>query len=160
MVGDAPQERNIKKDKGLAINQSFFLGNDSRIGFSGFMGGQSDYDRTVIGPYWIWSITKNLFWDSEIFFQQKKIKSTDVQQNGYATFNRVGYEAIKGLMIFAQFDRSFLDASEESTKYDSYGPGVQWLPYPHFELMGYLGKEKAYGQDPTDFAWLMLNIYL
>lgn len=160
LVGDAPNEKSTTKDKGLAINQSFFIGNDSKIGLSLFSGGQGTYDRTVYGPYWIWSLTKEVYLDSEIFYQQKKINSTSSNQNGYATFHRLGYELQKGLTFYAQFDRSFLDTSDETSKYDSYGPGIQWLPYPHLELMSYLGKEKASGQAATDFWWLMLNIYL
>lgn len=160
LLSDAPAEGSIVKDKGFAINQAFFLGGDSKVGFSGFVGGQALYDRSVLGPYWIWSLTKDVYLDSEIFYQQKKIKATALSQNGYATFHRLGYEVTKGLNVFAQFDRSFLDTSDESSKYDSYGPGVQWLPYPHFEVMSYLGKEKAYGQGATDFWWLMLNVYL
>lgn len=159
-IDNAPEEKNQKKDKGFAINQAFFVGGNSRFGISGFVGGQSDYDRTVLGPYWTWSLTDKVFLDSEIFYQQKKIKALSEQQNGYATFSRLGYEAIKGLTLFAQFDRSYLDTSDETTRYDSYGPGVQWLPYPHFEALTYLGKEQAYGQDASDFWWLMLNVYL
>lgn len=160
ITSDAPTESSAIKDNGFAINESYFLGNDSKIGVSGFIGGQTLYDRSVLGPYWIWSITKNLYLDSEVFYQQKKIKTNSSTQSGYATFHRLGYEIAKGLTIFGQFDRSFLDTSDETTKYDSYGPGIQWLPYPHFEVMSYLGKEKAYGQEATDFWWLMLNVYL
>lgn len=159
-ISDAPAESLAIKDRGFAINESYFLGSDSKIGFSGFIGGQTLYDRSVLGPYWIWSIAKDFYLDSEIFYQQKKMKSTSASQNGYATFHRLGYEFAKGLTFFAQFDRSFLDTSDETSKYDSYGPGVQWLLYPHFEVMSYLGKEKGYGQEATDFWWLMLNIYL
>ncbi len=157
---DAPSENLSIKDKGIAINQSFYISNSSRVGLSGFIGGQDLYDRSVLGPYWTWSITKEIYLDSEIFFQQKKLKSSAISQSGYATFHRLGYELTKGFIIFGQFDQSFLDSSDESTKYDSYGPGIQWLPFPHFEIMSYLGKEKAFGQDPTDYWWIMLNIYL
>ena len=160
IVGDAPNEKSAIKGKGLAINESFFVGNDSKVGLSLFVGGQAAYDRVVYGPYWIWSLTKNVYLDSEIFYQQKKITATSSAQNGYATFHRLGCEILKGVTVFGQFDRSFLDTSDENSKYDSYGPGIQWLPYPHLELMSYFGKEKASGQEATDYWWLMLNIYL
>jgi hypothetical protein len=159
-VGDAPNERSVVKDKGLAINQSFLIGKDSKVGVSAFAGTKATYDREILGPYWIWSFSKKVFLDSEIFYQLKKISTTQSSQSGYATFHRLGYEFEKGITVFAQFDRSFLNTADETTQYDSYGPGLQWLPFPHFELMGYLGKEKAFGQDATDFWWLMFNIYL
>ena len=63
LVGDTPNEKSSTKDKGLSINQSFFIGNDSKIGLSFFAGGQKNYDRTVYGPYWIWSLTKEIHFD-------------------------------------------------------------------------------------------------
>ena len=114
----------------------------------------------MLGPYWTWSITKEIYLDSEIFFQQKKLKAATSSQSGYATFHRLGYEFIKGLTLFGQFDESYLDTSDQTTRYQSYGPGIQWLPYPHLEVMSYLGREKAFGQEATDYWWLMFNIYL
>lgn len=156
---DSPIERSATKDQGFAINQAFLLGSDSKLGFSSFIGGQDLYDRVVIGPYGILSLSRDIYFQSEIFWQQKKTKSNAETQSGYATFNRLGYEALKGFTVFGQFDRSFLNTSDEVTKYDSYGPGVQWFPYPHFELLAYLGKEKAFAQEATDYWWLMANIY-
>lgn len=160
LLTDSPSENSVTKDKGFAVNQSFLLKEDSKVGISGFQGGQTLYERTVIGPYWIYAFSKNMYLDSELFYQQKRIKASSNSQSGYATFHRLGYEYRKGLILFAQFDRSFLDTSDETSKYDNYGPGIQWLPYPHFEMTGYLGKEKAYAQSANDFWWLMIYIYL
>lgn len=160
LISDSPEEKAATKDKGFAVNQSFFIGNDSKVGFSLFSGEQAASQRNVLGPYWIWTITKEIYLDSEIFYQQKKIKVAGTTENGYATFHRLGYEVLKGLTLYAQFDRSFLDTANENTKYDSYGPGLQWLPYPHFEVMSYFSKEKATGQEATDYWWLMFNVYL
>jgi hypothetical protein len=95
-----------------------------------------------------------------MFFQKKRIKLTSLATDGYATFHRLGYEAYKGFIPFLQFDRSYLDNSEPNSQFDSYGLGAQWLPYPHFEFMLFAGKEKSYSKEATDFAWLMLNLYL
>lgn len=160
VIDNSPEEKGTKKEKGLSINQSFYVNDDSRVGLSGYTGGPSEYNRAVVGPYWTWSFSKNVFLDSELFYQQKKIKADSSTQNGYATFQRIGWELAKGFALFAQFDRSFLNTADQSTQYDSYGPGFQWLPYPHFETMAFVGKEKVYGSEANDFAWLMLNIYL
>ena len=121
-----------------------------------------DLDRfgPVRSPYVTISFSEKFYLNSEVFFQDKTVKATSIHEKGYATFSRLGYEAIKGLTPFVQFDRSYLDDSDRNSQFDSYGLGVQWLPYSHFDLMLFAGKEKAYSQDATDFAWLMLNIYL
>lgn len=159
-IDNSPEEESRQKDKGVALNQSFFVGEDSRLGISVFSGGQSSFDKTVFGPYWTWSLTKKLFLNSEFFYQNKRFKNPSNTEKGYATFHRLGYEAHKGIIPFIQMDRSYLDDSDRTSQFDSYGVGFQWLPYPHFEALTFIGKEKAYDTDATDLAWLMLHIYL
>lgn len=160
LISNSPEEKSVKKDQGVSLNSSYFWKSNSRLGLSAYQGRQSDYERIVFGPYATISITEKLFLNSEFFLQDKTLKTDSTHQRGYATFSRLGYEAIKGLTPFIQFDRSYLDNSDRNSQFDSYGVGAQWLPYPHFDLMFFAGKEKNYSQDATDFAWLMLNIYL
>ena len=159
-IDNSPEEKGARKDKGVAVNQAFLVNQNSKIGLSAFSGGRPDYNRLVAGPYWIWSLSKYFFLDSEIFFQDKKIRSTSKSEKGYATFHRLGYESFKGFIPFLQFDRSFLNDSDSNTQFDSYGGGFQWLPYPHFEMTAFLGKEKPHAAVATDFAWLMFHVYL
>lgn len=160
LISNSPEEKSVKKDQGVSLNSSYFWKNNSRLGLSVYQGRQSDYDRIVFGPYATISITEKLFVNSEFFLQDKTLKTDSSHQRGYATFSRLGYEAVKGLTPFIQFDRSYLDNSDRNTQFDSYGVGAQWLPYPHFDLMIFVGKEKSYMQEATDFSWLMLNVYL
>ena len=161
IISSSPDEKTFQKDSGVAVNSSWYLFDNSKIGISAFQGEQSSYKRFVYGPYMILSLTDKLYLDSEIFLQDKDLKSSPAErQNGYATFHRLGYEAVKGLTPYIQFDRSYLDNSDRNSQYDSYGAGFQWLPYPHFEAFTFIGKEQAYGQQATDFWWLMLSIYL
>ncbi len=160
MITNSPEEKGARKDSGAAINQSFFAWEKSRIGLSAYYGQQSDFQRVVGGPYIILSLTKKVYLDSEIFFQNKRVSVNNVTQNGYATFHRIGYEIFKGFSPYLQFDRAYLDNSDRNSQFDSYGYGFQWLPHSHFELMSFFGKEKAASQDATDFWWLMMNIYL
>lgn len=160
VVTDAPEERNIKKDSGAAFTHNFLIREHSKLGLNLYYGRQSSFDRIVYGPSWVISFTDRLYLSSEIFGQSKKLRSTASTENGYAGFHRLSFEAVKGLTPFIQFDRSFLDNKSALTLLDSYGAGTRWLPYPHVELTGFVGKEKAYGQRASDFAWLMANVYL
>lgn len=160
LISNSLEEKSAKKDQGISLNSSYFWKNNSRLGLSAFKGGQSDHDRIVFGPYATISITEKLFLNSEFFLQDKTVKSNSSHQKGYATFSRLGYEVTKGLTPFIQFDRSYLNDSDHNSQFDSYGIGAQWLPHPHFDFMFFGGKEKTYSQETTDFAWLMMNIYL
>jgi hypothetical protein len=160
LISNSPEELSVKKDRGAALTTNFLLWEHSKIGLNFYSGEQDTYKRKVFGPHWIFSLTDALFLDSEFFWQQKDLKTPSLTQKGYATFHRLGYEVTKGVIPFFQFDRSNLDDTDASQRFDSYGLGVQWLPYSHFELLSFLGKEKSADQAPTDFAWLMMNLYL
>ncbi len=160
LISNSPEEKSVKKDQGVSVNSSYLWREKSRLGVSAYQGRQSDSERVVFGPYVTISLIEKLYLNSEVFFQDKTVKATSVHEKGYATFSRIGYEALKGLTPFVQYDRSYLNDSDRSSQFDSYGLGVQWLPYSHFDFMLFAGKEKSYSQEATDFAWLMLNIYL
>lgn len=160
IITDVPEEKNIKKDSGAAFTHNFLIREHSKLGFNLYYGQQNSFDRIVYGPSWIISFTDRLYLNSEFFGQSKKVRSTDLTENGYAGFHRLNYEVVKGLTPFIQFDRSFLDNKSAPTKFDSHGIGTRWLPYPHIELTGFVGRENAYGQRDADFAWLMAHLYL
>ena len=159
-LSSSPEERNLAKDSGGALTQNFLIGEHSKLGLNVYYGTQSVSNRFVYGPSWVFSLTERLFLNSEFFVQSKTTKDSGVLQTGYATFHRLNYQLAKGLTPFVQVDRSFLDDSSPTTRVDSYGGGLQWLPISHFETVAFLGKEKAFNQDPTDFGWVMFNLYL
>lgn len=155
-----PEDRGAKKDEGISFDTSYFWKNHSRFGVSVYHGRQSDSERLVLGPYFTISFSDKLYLSSEVFYQDKLNKAGSTRAQGYATFSRLGYEAYKGVLPFVQFDRASLQSSDLSSQFDSYGLGLQWLPYPHFDFMVFAGKEAKFAQAESDFSWLMLNIYL
>ncbi len=159
-ISSSPELDNVKRDTALALNTGFFAFKNSRIGFSLYGGEQITSKRIVYGLYWILSLTEKAYLSSEVFIQNRQDKIRLEKKNGYATFHRLGYEITKGLFPYIQADRSFLDTTDKSAKLDSYGLGIQWLPFPHFEVMGFVGKEQTAENDPTDFAWLIFNFYI
>lgn len=161
LVSSSPTDRISNRDKGASVTSNYFVGEHSKAGLSVYYGDQDASQRLVIGPQWVFSLTDKLFLDSEFFWQKKGFKTGSlVTQSGYATFHRLGYELKKGFIPFLQADRSDLADTDPSQRYGSLGLGLWWLPYPHFEFMSFFGKEKMSDQDATDFAWLMMNIYL
>ena len=160
LISDSPSERGQLKDRGVAVAPNFLVGEHSKVGLSLYYGDQERSDRLVYGPSWVLSFTEKLFLSSEVFGQTKRTKGTSQSQSGYATFHRLHYQFAKGVTPFVQYDRSDLDPSVASARFESYGAGIRWLPYPHLELTGFAGQERPATQDPTDFAWLMMFLYL
>jgi hypothetical protein len=160
-VSDTPDGRGTTKDKALALTTNYFVGEHSKAGVSLYSGQQTGSRRLVFGPQWVFALTDRLYLESEFFWQRKELTAPATrQQSGYATFHRLGYEIKKGVIPFLQADRSDLDDTDQTQKYSTYGVGLQWLPYSHLELLSFLGKEKIADQDVSDYAWLMVNIYL
>lgn len=160
LISNFPEDRGPAKDSGVSVNSSYFWNNKSRFGVSLFRGEQNASNRTVAGPYLTLSLNEHFYLSSEFFFQDKTVKASSSRERGYATFSRLGYEVLKGFTPFLQFDRSALNAGDRSSQIDSYGVGIQWLPYPHLDFMFFASKEAPYARESSDFAWLMFNIYL
>lgn len=160
-VSDTTDNRGAKHDKAIALTSNTLIGEHSKAGFSLYSGEQDLYRRIVFGPQWILQLTPSLFLNSEFFWQRKVLKIPNSNQlSGYATFHRLGYELTKGLVPFLQFDRADLDDTDTTQRFTTYGGGIQWLPYSHFEFLSFLGKQKQADQDSSYYAWLMMNVYL
>lgn len=159
-VSNSPEEKNVKRDRAVAFTSNFLVFDKSKFGFNIYSGEQESSRRVVYGPHWIYSFSDNLYVNSELFWQNKKVKATDKNSNGYGTFHRLNYELKKGVIPFLQLDRSYLDTQDEATLVDNYGAGLQFLPWSHFEFTGYVGQEKTSSKPPSTYAWLMLNFYL
>lgn len=157
-VSDQPAENGVLHEKGGAISGSYFLWNDSKVGFSYFYGSKGSLKRNVFGPYGIISFMPNLYLLSELDWQLRADSSS--KTTGFSTFNRLNYEIHQGVIPFIQYDRSMQDVSQELTLQEGYGLGIQFLPRPHLELVGFFSKEKIANQPLTDFYWLMLHYYL
>lgn len=160
-ISDTPRDSISDKDSAISINSAYFLLDKSKVGLSIYYGKQNSFDRIIWGPYLTYPLTEKLYFNLEYFTQSKTFRETSLKQNGYVTFSRLGYQFHKGLTGFMQFDRSYLDRSDENTLTDSNGIGLQWLPYPHFDFILFIGREKQFVQEsPTQISWMMINIYL
>lgn len=159
-VSNSPEEKNVRRDRAVAFSSNFSVFDKSKFGFNVYNGEQDASRRLVYGPHWIFSFSDFMYLNSELFWQNKKIKATDQNLSGYGTSHRLNYEFNKGVIPFFQLDRSHLDTQDENSLVDNYGVGLQFLPWSHFEFVGYVGQEKTSSQSASTYAWLMLNFYL
>lgn len=166
VTGDVgrPDNTTVTSEKGAAINFAYNLLSEHKIGVSAFSGNSNTNTRYVAGPYAIFSFFRKLVIFSQADLQWKDLKdpTQGPEQKGFVSFNRIQYEAVKGVHPYLVHQISYLDSNTVSSRYDSYGGGVMWYPRPHFEFWGEWDKERnlAVDQSYTDTAWIVLHYYL
>ncbi|MBF0297854.1 MAG: hypothetical protein HQK51_03995 [Oligoflexia bacterium] len=163
VFGD-PSEKEIKRDKGGTLNISYAFLNRFKIGGSYFYGYNENYKRNIMGSYAILGITEKLYLLSEWDFQKINYQNVTAKNNkwGILTYNKVGIEALKGFHIVFTYDKAKADLTDDLSRIYSFGPGLIWYPRPHYELAFSWLKQKTsmVSNELTDYAWLMIHVYL
>lgn len=161
ILGTLQDKTSFATEKGQTVSAQYYL-NRQKIGMSYFNGEDDTQKREVLGPWFILSYNKHLYWMSEVFFQHKSPQNTGDRTKGYAATNRFNYEIYKGFIPFLTFESSQIDWTNDATKKQAYGAGIQWFPRPHWEFMGTYQRDRLYAGDGyfADTFWLMVNFYL
>jgi len=159
-----PDNSDVQSEKGVAGNLSYNLETTHKLGWSAFAGNSLDSTRFVTGPYAMLGFFRKLVLLSQVDLQWKDLKDSSAgpEQQGFVTFNRLQYEAAKGVQPYLVHQISYLNSSNIGSRYDSFGAGVMWFPRPHFEFWAEWDKERNMIVTPsyTDSAWLVLHYYL
>jgi hypothetical protein len=105
--------------------------------------------------------TKKFFLLTELDYKEVDPKGPGSGQYGWATWEKLGYEAYKGVIPYLMYQGSQFDDSDPTQRFDGIGAGVQWLPRPHFDFSAEYQKQRTTGTDyDQDYAWLLLHYYL
>jgi hypothetical protein len=158
-----PDDPDEHLETGAALTVSEAIEDHYKLGVSYFYGNGQNTTRNVFGPWAILGFTPKLSLLTEWDFQQaaEKVGGTSSQW-GLVNYVELGYEAIQGVQLYGIAQYSRLNFADQKTLQNSYGLGVDWFPRPHFEVNLEWQKLKTAqnGDAYTDFAWLMLNIYI
>lgn len=154
-----PDKPSLNEEKGAAFRGALSLGDRNKVGLSYFYGSRPGVTRHVTGPYAILGLTPHLFVLAEVDFQFRKTGGTTV--NGAATYTRVGYEVIQGLVPYVSYEYSQSDFHRGASQRVLYTGGLQWFPRPHFEFLGAYQRQAL---TPTtggnaDYFWFMAHYY-
>jgi hypothetical protein len=153
----------VNQEQGFALRPGIALGDTYKVGLSYEYGMDPGFNRNVIGPWGILGFTKHFFLLTEWDAQQTSGLSTGAGSHwGGVDYNRLDYEFVQGLHGYVTQDFSELNFNDFSTLHNSYGVGVQFFPRPHFEInASYQRLRQIFvGNAYTDFAWLMINVYI
>jgi hypothetical protein len=86
--------------------------------------------------------------------------SAGTDRTGTYLMHRSSYEVFKGFSAVILNDYFQSDIKNGATKNYKYGPGIQWLPRPHFDIQAFWTREQTSTSKEGNYAWLVLHYYL
>jgi hypothetical protein len=162
-IGGRPDDPDQNRETGFALSSSVNLLDKNKVGVSAYHGKANDVaDRWLGGVWGILSLTKQIFLMTEFDHQwSKDLSANGGSSRGIATYQRLGYEATKGLQLYATHQLGYLNFEDVTTRTDAFGPGIDFFPRPHVEIRGEFLKQRVVQTSPEyfDFAWLIGHYY-
>lgn len=152
----------LDREKGFALSVSYAYLDKNKIGVNVYHGKNSSVDRWLGGFWGILSLSKKVFLLSEVDHQwSTKATPNESSTRGLVSYQRLGYEVVQGMQVYATHQLSYLDFDSVLSRTDAFGPGFDFFPKDHFEVRAEYLKQRmmARGSDYFDFAWLFLHYY-
>jgi hypothetical protein len=148
------EEGDQEREQGYSMRASTFIGERTALGLSYLHGEGPVWDRDTFGPFLMLGITAKSYLLSEVYYQYKKpVEDQDLstpKHEGLITSSKAGYDLFQGFQVFVSFESADPVGDVEYVRRQRvYGPGIQWIPRPHFELYGRLDRrlDENYSKD-------------
>lgn len=152
-----------EKETGGTLKFAFYIFDSSQVGASYMHLSGPGYDRDAYGPQIIVGLYDGVYLTSDYILQKRTLEAggdiPEKTEEGYFSFSKLGYEPFKGFHLLAQLDQRQSDKNNELTFYQAFGPGIQWLPYPHFELSTsyYSTRQKFFGTEIKGSSFMFMG---
>jgi hypothetical protein len=154
-----PDDTELNRDHGLALQGSYNLTTKSTIGFEGYLGKNDTTTRGLIGPFALIGFGPHdeFALQSEIDLQFKKDDKA-----GIFTTNKLSYEIRSGLWAFLTQEYTQTQFGNSQSGAQVYGLGLQVFPRAHFEVNIFFAKEKinSFSSQFYDYGWVVGHFYL
>lgn len=158
-VGGRPDDDEVIADKGVGLTASRFFSSKYKVGLSYFYGNTSeDVGRELYGLFWALGFTEHLYWLGEIDRQRLAPEDSELIE-GFATYNRVGYQIFQGFDLYLAHQTKKSDSRSSKLDVQKIGPGLQWSPRPHWIFTGQWEKVTRYtvSSKAYDSAWFIVQ---
>lgn len=155
-----PDDLSLHREKGVALSASFNFLDKNKIGLSFYRGSDDQVRRMISGLWGVFALAKEIFLLSELDWASVTDQTSQKTQ-GPILFQRLGWEATKGVQLYGTYQFAKPDLSRDSTQIDAYGPGIDFFPRPHFEFRAEYLKQRQKSESATyaDVAWLLAHYY-
>jgi hypothetical protein len=162
-MGRLDMARNAEAERSLSVSADQFIGTKSKVGFSTLMGESADLRRFLIGLWGAGAVTAHSVLLGELDHQTSHAAADPTKAvNALTGLIRWGYTGSKGLMPYFIYEHLQEDMSDANTVMWAPGVGVQFMPYPHFEIQAEYQRQ-MFSSAPNEFtnwALLMLHFYI
>lgn len=158
-VGGRPDDEDVVSDKGAAFSASRLFNSKYKVGLSYFYGNSSDdVGRELFGIFWALGFTEQLYWLGEYDLTRTAPEDVELSE-GFASYNRVGYEIYKGFDLYLVHQAKKSDNDSSKLDVQRFGPGLQWSPRPHWILTAQWEKVTRYtvSSKAYDSAWFVFQ---
>jgi hypothetical protein len=154
-----PRSRN----SGFAIRAAKYAGGKSQVGLSLFST-TGDYMTRAIAAAFVMTGIGDQFWHlGEVDFESRSIKG-GAEKPGTALLShqKLGWVPWRGLTLTLAWDSLVRMSGNLHSRQWSVGPGVQWIPRPHFEatLQASRVYHEAISREPGEEIKAMLHFWL
>ena len=144
-------------DSGVSGQVAYAPTEKMKIGVNAWYGkNQLEVERVILGGFALLGLTSDLVFETEIDFPA----TTTV--NGIATTQKLSYQVTDGLWPYLMQEFGKTSFTNDQTKSERYGIGVQFFPRAHFEF-DLLYEKRRDGTSPTpytDYAYLLSHFYI
>lgn len=155
------QFNSVAAEEGWAAQVQRTFADTFKVAVNYWRGHSATMDRDIYGAWALLGFTKNVFWISEVDWQDKKISASTTKS--FVTYQKAGYTIFKGFDLLALGEYQKSDLNDSASEVNRYGLGFQFYPRPHFEINGAWTKQNTLALQTgreADYAWLLLHYYL
>lgn len=159
--------RDSFSERSLSASYSQYVGTMAKTGVSALIGESAQKRRSVIAAFGVLPFTEDGVIKFEMDFQKSTLNThgpdmPSESQSLFAGYLSGGYRWVKGFMPYLFVEYLHTDLSERTTKQQSPGVGLQWLPVPHLELQAeYKRQSREITPGNIDHVgWLLFHFYL
>jgi hypothetical protein len=133
-VAGRPDNQLLYRESGVALSGARIIGDTYKLGVSYYYGASDITSHHLFGPWALLGFTRRFFLLSEISADRTYLSMSLEPTWGAVDYNRVDYEIFRGFHAYVTQEFTQTNFTENLTRTDNYGIGLQWFPRPHFEF--------------------------
>jgi hypothetical protein len=156
-VGRIDRTRRPTDERSFSTKFSYYATDKAKLSVHALYGETEIANRHLAGVSGTAAVTEKTYVMYEVDYENKQDAANGVNNESILSHLRYGYEAFKGFKGYALYD--YQNVIGAAQRFTAPGLGLQWLPYPHFELQAEYQAGRFEGQEVSHFGFVMFHVY-
>ncbi len=156
-------EPRTESERSISAFYGYSLGGQSKVGANALLGEGTSQRRFLGG---IWAILapwpKTLLITELDFERAHRAANSKKATERAAGLVKIAQSVHRGISTYLVYEHLQADLKDPKTVVTSPGIGVQWLPFPHFEVQAEI-QNRVHAARPdqgTEIGWILLHFYI